>query len=444
MGCCALIRPARGRSFNQTELLETVTACPVCGISFTTNDSYKQLATHIQHCLRLQPVLHSLHNPSETSALHRVQSEKIRQFRELAQRKRVPWNEENRVFTINRGNIVEESLERTKGFDGRDYHKEFSVLFEGESGLDAGGLVKEWLFALAKALFDETLGLFLLCESAKYQINRTSTEAHLSLFRLTGSILGKALYDNVPLNLPLISPLYRHISGQKVRLADLKDADRELAESLAFIKDNNAGELGCFAVDAGSGMVELKPGGRNIAISERNKREYVKLRKFWETRGAVALQIEAFLQGFHQVVPKAWLEPFSPRELEVLMCGQSEVSVQEWAALTDYRGEFGKDHQVVKWFWQTLDSFSQQDLRTLLQFALGIERLPGEGFSALQSIHGDRAQFTLQSMDFDPRTPHPRAHTCFNRLDLPLYGSREELEKYLREALCHPLGFGLE
>lgn len=444
MGCCALIRPSRGRSFGQTELLETVTACPVCGISFTTNDTYKQLAVHIQHCIRLQPVIRSLREAPETSALHKVQNQKIQLFRELVQRKRVPWNEENKNFTVNREKIVEESLKHMKDFEGRDFHKEFAVMFQGESGLDAGGIVKEWLLTLAKALFEEKQGLFLLSETAKYLINRNSTEKDLPLYRLAGNILAKALYDNVPINLPLISPLYRHISGQKVRLADLKDADSKLAESLAYIKYNNAGELGFFAIDTSNGPIELKPGGQNIAISEGNKREYVKLRKQWEARGAVAIQIEAFLQGFHVVVPKAWLEPFSPQELEVLMCGQSEISVLEWRNLTDYRGEFTKEHQVIKWFWQTLEAFSQEDLRKLLQFSLGIERLPGEGFSALQSLRGDRAQFTLQSLDFDLRTPHPRAHTCFNRLDLPVYESREDLDRYLREALCHPLGFGLE
>ena len=444
MGCCALIRPIRSRSFGQTELLETVTACPVCGISFTTNDTYKQLATHIQHCLRLQPVIRSLQEVPENTALNRVEEEKIKRFRELVQRKRVPWSESNQVFTVNREKLIEESLERTHDFTSRDFHKEFAVMFEGESGLDAGGLFKEWLLTLSKALFEPSRGLFQLSDSAKYLITRNSADTDLALYRLAGSTLAKALYDNIPINVPLAAPLYRQISGQKVRLLDLKEADSKLADSLAYIKFNPAVDLGYFAIETPTGTVELKPGGQNIAISDSNKREYVKLRKQWEVRGAVALQVESFLQGFHLVVSKHWLEPFSPKELEVLMCGQGDISVRDWAVATDYRGEFSKDHQVVQWFWETLGVFSQEDLRNLLQFSLGIERLPGEGFRAIRSFRGDNVQFTLQSIDFDPRRPHPRAHTCFNRLDLPLYASKEDLEKYLREALCYPLGFGLE
>ena len=41
----------------------------------------------------------------------------------------------------------------------------------------------------------------------------------------------------------------------------------------------------------------------------------------------------------------------------------------------------------------------------------------------------------------------PRAHTCFNRLDLPLYGSREALQGALSAVIDDDLaitGFGMD
>ena len=39
----------------------------------------------------------------------------------------------------------------------------------------------------------------------------------------------------------------------------------------------------------------------------------------------------------------------------------------------------------------------------------------------------------------------PRAHTCFNRIDLPLYKTKAEFSKYLNLAICmEATGFDIE
>ena len=39
----------------------------------------------------------------------------------------------------------------------------------------------------------------------------------------------------------------------------------------------------------------------------------------------------------------------------------------------------------------------------------------------------------------------PRAHTCFNRIDLPVYKSQEDLKKYVEMAVAlEAVGFGIE
>jgi hypothetical protein len=57
--------------------------------------------------------------------------------------------------------------------------------------------------------------------------------------------------------------------------------------------------------------------------------------------------------------------------------------------------------------------------------------------AALESNDGQFRTFTLQSLaipaqrDDDAPAPFPRSHTCFNRIDLPLYRSAAELAGYL-------------
>lgn len=78
-------------------------------------------------------------------------------------------------------------------------------------------------------------------------------------------------------------------------------------------------------------------------------------------------------------------------------------------------------------------------------FVTGTPRLPVEGFSSLRTIRGDSARFTIEPLIFDEKNIFPRAHTCFNRLDLPKYPDKNIMEKGLLYVLSnHALGFGNE
>jgi E3 ubiquitin-protein ligase NEDD4 len=92
------------------------------------------------------------------------------------------------------------------------------IEFEGEVGLDYGGLAREWFFLLSKEMFNPYYGLFeysamcvplaqpefqttypLFCFRDNYtlQINPFSglcNEEHLNYFRFIGRIAGMAVY----------------------------------------------------------------------------------------------------------------------------------------------------------------------------------------------------------------------------------------------------------
>lgn len=190
--------------------------------------------------------------------------------------------------------------------------------------------------------------------------------------------------------------------------------------------------------------MELKPGGSGEQVNDQNKREYVKLRKAWEVYGSVKAQVDSLLRGFHTVLPLKFMSYFDPGELELLLCGLPSVDVKEWESYTEYRGSLSPDHPVVRWFWEVVEQMSQEELSNLLMFSMGTYRLPVEGFRTLKTLRGDTAHFTLQSVEYDNKAPFPRAHTCFNRLDLPLYPSKEMLQHCLFTALDYSVGFGLE
>jgi len=48
-------------------------------------------------------------------------------------------------------------------------------------------------------------------------------------------------------------------------------------------------------------------------------------------------QIEAFLKGFHMVIPKKLISIFNPRELELMISGLPEINIDDLKANTVYR-----------------------------------------------------------------------------------------------------------
>lgn len=62
--------------------------------------------------------------------------------------------------------------------------------------------------------------------------------------------------------------------------------------------------------------------------------------------------MNAFLEGFNEIIPKDLLKIFDANELELLMCGIGNVDVRDWKLNTVYKGGYHPNHIVIQWFWR--------------------------------------------------------------------------------------------
>lgn len=179
----------------------------------------------------------------------------------------------------------------------------------------------------------------------------------------------------------------------------------------------------------------------------------------WRIQKRVEEQFNAFIQGFHELIPSDLVNVFDERELELLIGGISEIDVDDWAKNTDYRGYDEKD-PVIQNFWkvsfivlfivswstvanpvQCIRTWDSEQKSRLLQFATGTSRIPVNGFKDLQGSDGPR-RFTIEKSGEEGQLP--KSHTCFNRLDLPPYKTYEALNAKLLWAVEETVGFGQE
>jgi E3 ubiquitin-protein ligase NEDD4 len=369
---------------------------------------------------------------------------------------RIPWEEGHIKIRVRRQTLLQDSMDAWESIDVDDMKKIFRFEFSNEPGLDAGGVAREFYGLLCEQLFNPDCGLFLssTVNQMCMQINPNSgiaNEFHLRYFHMVGRLLGKALMDNQITPVHLVQPLYKHIMGWPVSFRDLEQIDDQIYRNLLGMLDmddvsilgmdftTTEDQLGVVAT------IELIPNGSNIEVDNNNCAMYLDAQLKYRLMDRIKSQLAEVLKGFYDVVPEPLLSVFDFQEIELLLHGLPNIDMEDWIKNTEYTGEFTNQpsHKVLQWFWEVVRSFEQDQKAKFLQFVTGTSGVPVQGFGYLQGNDGNIRKFTING-DKNVKV-FPRAHTCFNRIDMPMYKSKTELQKYLTMAISiESTGFGLE
>lgn len=144
----------------------------------------------------------------------------------------------------------------------------------------------------------------------------------------------------------------------------------------------------------------------------------------WRFMRGIEAQFLALQKGFSELIPQHLLKPFDHKELEVHVLSVNRNVYLEWTEEAKHKtklylswsttlslillslcqliiGGLGKidladwktntrlkhctsESNVVRWFWQAVEAFSEERRGRLLQFVTGSTRVPLQGFKALQ------------------------------------------------------------
>ena len=369
---------------------------------------------------------------------------------------RIPWEEGHIKIRINRETLLNDALDAMLSIEEADMKKIFRFEFIGEPALDAGGVAREFYVMVCEQLFNADIGLFSASSSNQMcmNINHNSgiaNEFHLRYFQLAGRMLGKALMDGHITPVHLIRPLYKHLMGWPISFKDLEHVDDAVYRGLLDLLNlDDVGELYLeFNVTEdrlGEAVtVDLLDGGSDITVTNTNLPKYLEAQLKYRLFNRYKVQLMEFCKGFYDVVPEPLLSVFDFQELELLLHGLPNIDMEDWICNTIYTGEFAgqPQHKVAQWFWEILTEFPHEQKAKLLQFVTGTAGVPVAGFIALQGNDGNVRNFTLHG-DKNVKVL-PRAHTCFNRMDVPMYKSKADMKKYITMAISmESTGFGIE
>lgn len=285
--------------------------------------------------------LESVHN--------RPFTEKIRWFSTEIHRLWLPWESGHAELVVRRECLLHDSFELVRAMKPYQLRQRWRVVFAGEPGLDAGGVMREWFTLLFAEIFDPKFGLFVstVGDERSYWINSYSREIfeargstdesgmstsvidddHLAYFEFAGRLLGKAILEEQLVTVHLALPFLKHILGVPISFSDLQFLDDEIYQSAMMVKQIDDIEPLCLdfsvtrIVNGKPEVLELIPNGSNIEVTRANRKQYLEVLFKHHVLGSVSDQLLAFLTALYDVVPEGLLKLFDYQELELLMCG---------------------------------------------------------------------------------------------------------------------------
>ncbi|CAD7927713.1 unnamed protein product [Amoebophrya sp. A25] len=376
------------------------------------------------------------------------------------------------VLKVRRDNLIQDTLQNLASQPPSNFRKTLKVVFEGEQGVDEGGVQKEFFQLLLEQLYDPMYAMFVYnSDNKSYWFNLGSFENNLQ-YELFGTLLGMAIYNHVILDIRFPMVVYQKLLAEdvdgtaKFSVDDLLEVSPDLGRSLLQLLEFEGDVAEVFCRDfvasyenfGAEVLVSLKPGGETIPVTNANREEFVDAYVDWFFNRSVFDKFRSFKKGFLRCMQgdeessrtargsgpslasrtrSFFLSLFRPAELELLICGSEVLDFESLKNNTDYQDGYEKSSQTVEWFWDiVLNELNETEKRDLLSFCTGSARAPPKGLSAPE------AKLTIGRQGPDSEAL-PTAHTCFNHLLIPEYADRDKLKTKLKLAVANNQGFGL-
>ena len=346
------------------------------------------------------------------------------------------------TLSIRRDFLIEDTLKELSK-PNINLRSPLKIEFIGEEGIDQGGLKKEFFMLLTRQIFNEKNNLFSYINKSRLFWFNINLNGEISKYELIGIILGLSIYNGIILDIKFPLAIYKKLLQIEPSLEDIKEIDKELYNNFCYLlntddenleKDLDTNFTVLIEKDGKKIIIPLIEHGENIMINNKNKKQYIDLYIDWYFNKSIKEYYINFEKGFYKVFDKDLSKILSPEELELIICGSSNLYFNELKDACIYKDGYNKDSLTIKYFWEIVFDLDEVEKKKLLSFITGCDRAPINGLGNLI------ISITKIGTDINKL---PSALTCFNNLLLPDYKDKNILKKFLFIAINYSEGFGL-
>ncbi|KAL3856755.1 hypothetical protein ACJMK2_011476 [Sinanodonta woodiana] len=340
---------------------------------------------------------------------------------------------------------------------GGDPTYSFNVKFTGEEVHGTSGSFRHFLCQVAHELQGPHLSFLVPCNGSTVR-GRTIlrpgpvTFPEEKLLHFFGQLLGITIRADIPLGLDLMPLFWKSLVSVSLDpVTDLQEADYltysyikkiEMVESESELQALCADVYPHFMYPSLAGEeVELIPNGRHVLVSWENHHQYIEaIRRLRMSELSSKQCVAALRCGLATVVPLQLLTLMSPLDMELRTCGLPYVDLDFLKAHTMYQVGLMESDKHIEFFWNALESFSQEDLCRFIKFACNQERIPMTcpcRVGGPDTTHVPPYPMKIAPPDGagPPDGRYIRVETCMFMIKLPQYSCQEIVTQRLMYAI---------
>jgi len=336
--------------------------------------------------------------------------------------------------------------------DSKEYFLEkdkrlFIVCLQGEHASDSGGPYHEVISNICNELQSDYIDLFIKTPNNKnnydllndkYILNPNSNrKIHNKAYEFIGKLMACSISTGEALDLNLHPCIWKCLLGNEINFYDYETIDFYFynlinnLEDILKTKDKKILEnydLNFVIKNSNDSDIKLKPNGSIIKVDLDNLKEYIDLSKEKRIK-EFKNQIEFIKKGFYSVISIDILQVLNWTQLEEMVCGKNKFDIEDFKNHTKYEG-FDYNDINIKWFWEWFEETDEKDRIKYLKFVSGRSRLP-------KSDLGFKYRHTISKAFNVNKNSYPKSTTCFFKLNLPEYDSKEIFVEKMKYAILY-------
>lgn len=239
-------------------------------------------------------------------------------------------------------------------------------------------------------------------------------------YKFFGKLLAIALTYRLQLGVSFSKCFHLVLADEDIKIVDIMVADPQMYDGLMKgLKLDNDDFREVFELTKD---IEVSSCNRIECIEKYIRRVYV---------DSLKAEIGFFKEGLDEVLGSSFRRIFFKLldfpSLQPMLCGITELSVDEWKDHTEYGGTYTADNNAILDFWECVSDMTSEEKTSLFTFWTSLRGLPVGGFMRLPLkllIEEIKDESAIDKL--------PLARTCNLQLCLPRYSSTERMRTCLR------------
>lgn len=316
----------------------------------------------------------------------------------------------------------------------RNYNGYFFIDFIGESGIDIGGLTKEFVELAFKEIIKPQNDLFDIRNNYYFfrhhnYENEKQKESYKKKYYCIGILFGIVILNKLTIPFHFPPYFYKKLLHRDITLSDFYCFDQELLLYYERMISYNLTEESCVdyvyrdslsleEVDLVNFQVIKDDDYVPTPLTDENKDTFINDVLKWVFIISIQDEFDAFEKGFQKVKNDPFFyHAFRLDELDHVVSGAYQRNWDEFKKNARYIGYTSKSKTIVL-FWKYFDSLDEEGKLNVMRFIRASTSIPPGGMKDIK--------ITIQKIT---DKGCPMAHTCNETMDLPEYKTYKELKE---------------